>query len=104
MLLLMILIGGVTGMLIDLSALCRKGRAGIWQAVTDCVCCLLCGVLCAFALIFTGQKEMRLYGILGLMLGWLIYDLGLRNLGQSVLKGMRRALKKSQSASDNSRK
>lgn len=94
MLLLMLLIGGVGGLMVDIMSLAHRGKTGLPQSLTDAFCCMGCGVLCALALIFTGQRGMRIYGALGLILGWLIYDLGLRRLIMSFFSGIKKLFKK----------
>ena len=93
MFLLMIYAGALLGALLDGAALLRRGRGGWQLALLDCLACMGAGVVIALALIYTGQNGFRLYGVVGLVLGWLIYDLGVRSLLRSIARLWHRRMK-----------
>ena len=96
--LLMAYAGALLGVMMDVTAFVRRGRGGWLMALLDCLACFLTGMAVAGILIITRQEGLRLYGILGLLLGWLIYDLGLRVLFKAIAGWVCRWVKKSKPA------
>lgn len=76
----MVYLGLALGLLYDgLSPLRRSGKKG-WTAVADLIFFLLAGAALTLALVVTGQDELRLYALLGLVCGGIVYLMGLRRM------------------------
>ena len=94
--LLLLYAGFGAGLFYDALALvCRRFPA--WaRAGADVLWCLLTTCACAFALAVGGERAARLYALLGLCCGGLLYGLGLRRLLQGcvrLLKHLRKTSK-----------
>lgn len=72
--------GAFLGLLLDGALLFHRSRGGWRAAALDASACLVAGGAVAWALVYTGQAGLRGYGLLGMLCGWLVYDLGLRSL------------------------
>lgn len=88
--LLLLYAGFGAGLFYDALALvCR--RFPVWaRAGADVLWCLLTACACAFALAVGGERAARLYALLGLCCGGLLYGLGLRRLLQGCARWTRR--------------
>ena len=88
--LLLLYAGFGAGLLYDALALvCRRFPA--WaRAGADVVWCLLTACACAAALAAGGERAARLYALLGLCCGGLLYALGLRRLLQAFVGWIKR--------------
>ncbi len=76
----MVYLGLGLGLIYDgLGLLRRTGKKG-WAVVTDLFFFLVAGAALTLALVMTGQEGLRLYALLGLVCGGIIYLLGLRRL------------------------
>lgn len=96
-LLLMAYVGFILGVLVDAAAFIR-GRKGGWpQALLDCAACFGAGTAMAMVLILTGQSSLRLYGLLGIAVGWLLYDLGLRSVFLLIYRRVKKFVRKTKS-------
>lgn len=75
MFLVTLLMGMATGFLADLQRvwrrLCRPGRLG--QDLSDLLFLLLVGLMLLAGLLFTNWGELRLFVLLGVLSGWLLY-------------------------------
>jgi len=76
----MMYLGLGLGLIYDiLGFLRRSGKKG-WTVGADLLFFLLAGAALTLALVKTGQEGLRLYALLGLACGGMIYLLGLRRL------------------------
>lgn len=80
--LLLLYAGAASGVLYDLIAPFRRRAPRPAAILLDAAWCLLTAGLCFFALTLGGEKEMRIYALLGLCCGAGVYSLGVRRLGQ----------------------
>ncbi len=76
----MIYLGIGLGLIYDVLGLLRKTKKRSLIAGADLLFFLLAGGVLTFALVMTGQDGLRLYSLLGLVCGGLLYILGLRRL------------------------
>lgn len=88
--------GFLFGALIHLCSPLRRARP-VLGTVADLSCCALLGVMLWWDLLFFGDG-VRLYGLLGLTLGALLYFSGLRPVVSAFLRLMRKLLKRLQSS------
>ncbi len=80
----MVYLGLALGLIYDgFGFLRRTGKKG-WSVVTDLAFFLLAGTALTLALVLTGQEGLRLYALLGLVCGGIVYLLGLRRLISGV--------------------
>ncbi len=98
--LLLLYAGFGAGLLYDALALvCRRFPA--WARTgADVLWCLLTACACAFALAVGGERAARLYALLGLCCGGLLYALGLRRMLQACVRWMKRFQKNVSPGSD----
>ena len=76
----MVYLGLGLGLVYDgLGLVRRSGKKG-WTVGTDLLFFILAGAALTLALVITGQEGLRLYALLGLACGGIIYLLGLRRL------------------------
>ncbi len=81
----MVYLGLGLGLIYDgLGLLRRSGKKG-WAVVTDLFFFLLAGASLTLALVITGQDELRIYALLGLVCGGVVYLLGLRRLISGII-------------------
>lgn len=81
----MVYLGLGLGFVYDGLGLLRKlGKKG-WAIGTDLLFFLLAGASLTLALVITGQDELRIYALLGLVCGGLVYLLGLRRLITGII-------------------
>lgn len=81
----MVYLGLGLGFVYDgLGLLRRSGKKG-WTVGTDLLFFLLAGAALTLALIITGQDELRIYALLGLVCGGIVYLLGLRRLISGII-------------------
>ena len=90
----MVYLGLALGILYDgLSPLRRSGKKGL-TACTDLIFFLLAGAALTLALVVTGQDGLRLYALLGLLCGGILYLMGLRRLLLGVAAFFRKRIVK----------
>lgn len=81
----MVYLGLGLGLVYDgLGLMRRSGKKG-WTIGTDLLFFLLAGASLTLALVITGQDELRIYALLGLVCGGLVYLLGLRRLITGII-------------------
>jgi hypothetical protein len=81
----MVYLGLGLGFVYDgLGLLRRSGKKG-WTVGTDLLFFLLAGASLTLALIITGQDELRIYALLGLVCGGIVYLLGIRRLISGII-------------------
>ena len=78
--LLLLLAGMASGLLYDVFSLVRKRITGVFAALQDILYVFLVGAMCFAALFTGGEKELRLYAILGIFCGAGVYSLGVRRI------------------------
>lgn len=81
----MVYLGLGLGLVYDGLGLLRKIGKKRWAIVTDLLFFLLAGASLTLALVITGQDELRIYALLGLVCGGLVYLLGLRRLISGII-------------------
>lgn len=80
----MVYVGLGLGLVYDVLHLApRPGKKGL-TAVADLLFFLLAGLSLTLALVVTGQEGLRLYALLGLVCGGIVYLLGVRRLLKGV--------------------
>lgn len=72
---MMIPVGILLALLADLT-----GQAGRGKPVLDVLVMLTCGLILAFLLIVTGDERLRLYHLLAVLAGCVLYLTGLRRI------------------------
>lgn len=97
--LLLLAAGFGTAALYDGLGLLRRRAPRWFQALLDAVWCAAAAIGCLMALAVSGERQLRLYALLGLACGAGIYCLGLRALLGAAWRGMRRLKKQPQSHS-----
>ena len=97
--LLLLAAGFSTAVLYDGLRLMRRRTPRWMQAALDAAWCLAAAVSCLTALAVSGERQLRLYALLGLACGAGLYCLGLRMLLRAAWRGLRRLKKQPQSAS-----
>jgi hypothetical protein len=81
----MVYLGLGLGIVYDGFGLVRRSGNKGWIIGTDLLFFLLAGASLTLALVITGQDELRIYALLGLVCGGLIYMLGLRRLITGII-------------------
>lgn len=95
----MIYLGLGLGVIYDALGLLRKTEKKGFIAGADLIFFLLAGGTLTMALVMTGQDGLRLYSLLGLACGGLLYVLGLRRLVLGIAAFMgKRVVKPAQAA------
>ncbi len=87
--LLLLYTGFGAGLLYDLLSLPRR-RWPVLTPFLDVLWCLTVTAACALALAVSGEKQARVYALLGLVCGGAIYSLGLRALVLGVFRWLRK--------------
>lgn len=91
---LLLYAGAAAGLLYDLLSLPRRRLPRALAAALDVCWCLLCALLCLFALALGGENHLRLYALLGMACGAGIYCLGIRRIVLGILQGLKKILSK----------
>lgn len=76
----MVYLGLILGLLYDVLGVFRKSGKKVWIIAADILFFLLAALGASFALIQSGQENIRIYALLGLVCGAMIYLLGLHRL------------------------
>jgi spore cortex biosynthesis protein YabQ len=76
----MVYLGVALGLVYDVLGLVRKIGKKAPVFLADLLFFLLAGAALTLALVMTGQNSLRLYALLGLLCGGILYLLGLRRL------------------------
>ena len=76
----MVYLGLALGLVYDVLRLVRNLRKKALVFLADLLFFMLAGAALTLALVITGQNSLRLYALLGLVCGGILYLLGLRRL------------------------
>ena len=78
--------GAVSAVLYDLLGLVRRRAGKLMTALLDVFFFVSMAVLCAPLLAASGQDGLRMYALLGVVCGALLYSLGLRALARAAFR------------------
>ncbi|MBQ7656711.1 MAG: spore cortex biosynthesis protein YabQ [Clostridia bacterium] len=89
MFLFLLYAGFLAGPLYDLLGIPRRRLPRFFQPALDALWCLLTGGMTALALAMGGERQPRLFALLGLACGAAVYGLGVRRLIRGIGRWMK---------------
>lgn len=83
--LMMLPLGILLAVCIDVASCARRSRP-LW----DVLVVLLCGGLMAAAVVLLGDEKLRMYHLLGILCGALLYLFGARSLWRTIIRSLQK--------------